>query len=100
MKNWEINVFHTDHEEFVAWVRFGDFGSKIADIHLNKTWRWFKPPDNHEIRKSAFHEVCEVLLHPLKYLGESRFLTDSEMEPAVHDVIHVLENLLIGNGDE
>ena len=100
LKNWEINIFHTDHESFIAWSSFGKFAGKIVDIHLNKIWRWQKPPDNYEIRKCAFHEVCEILLRPVAYLGECRYLSDSEMSPAIHDIIHILENALWGKNNK
>ena len=65
----------------------------MVSVCLSKTWDNVEPTD-FEIRKSAFHEACEVLLYPLRYLAEARFLTDSEIDPEVHNVIRTLENVL------
>ena len=43
---------------------------------------------------SAFHEVCEIMLFPLRYLGECRFLTETEIDPEVHRLIRTFENVI------
>ncbi len=92
LNNWDVNFYHTDDEgSCLAWTAF-NFEGKLVDSHLNKKWPERMKPTPYEIRKTAFHEVCEVLLFPIRYLGECRFLTNSEMEPEVHNVINVLEN--------
>ena len=92
LHNWELTFYHQEKSENLAWLTT-NYDAKYASFSLNKTWRWQKPPDDYEIRKCGFHEACELLLFPIKHLGECRYLTDSEIAPAVHDVIHIMENV-------
>ena len=92
LRNWEINYRHTKPPgDQKAWAALNHQGRQ-CDLCLSSGWREAFPITNIEIRKTAFHEVCELLLYPMYYLAESRFLSESEMEPACHDVIHALQN--------
>ena len=96
LTRWEINFFHEESDDSLAAIKC-NFSAKAIDIIFNKTWNWTKPPDEHEIKKCGFHEACEVLLYPLRYLGECRFLSESEIDPATHEIIHILENVVWEN---
>lgn len=94
LTQWEVGFHHQENDQHLAWVTI-NHKSRFCAFYLNKTWRWKnQSPTDHEVKKTAFHEVCELLLHQIRYLGECRYLSDSEMEPAVHEVIHVLENMI------
>lgn len=98
LSRWEFSFFHCETDRHLAWSTINWEAHYVA-FHLNKTWRWKdQPPTSREVKKSAFHEVCEVLLFPIRYLGECRYLSESEMDPAVHEVIHVLEDVVWEDG--
>ena len=45
-----------------------------------------------DIYRTAFHEVCELLLHPLEHIGSCRYAQPEELEAARHAIIRTLEN--------
>lgn len=96
LKNWCVRYYHkkdSDSAPF-SWTNY-TYSGRAVDIFLNKVWA-----DKHnslveyELKQSAFHEVCEILLYPVRYLAECRFLTDSEIDPEIHNIIRTLESVL------
>lgn len=95
LKNWEIDYYHKkDKDESLSWVSF-NHDNRCANIYLGIEWPDNIHPTNYEVRKSAFHEITEILLHPIRYIGDCRYVNGpEEIEVAVHNVIRVLENTL------
>lgn len=94
LRNWEVKYYHKEEDDSIfSWCNFS-YSGRSADVCLNINWPEKVPITEYELKRSAFHEVCEILLYPLRYLGECRFLTDSEIDPEVHNVIRILENAL------
>ena len=96
LKNWQINYVHKKLEKARARTSFNCVGG-IATIFLNTNWDedatyYF---DVNDIRKSAFHEVCELLLGRLNNMVEQRYaLHGEDAEEEVHRIIRILENVL------
>ncbi len=64
---------------------------RVATLNLTPEW------DDHKIttvklKRSAFHEVCELLIARLGYIAEARFITSEETEEEGHAIIRRLEN--------
>jgi len=97
LKNWCVRYYHQDDGDdgTLASTSY-HYGSRVANIYLNRTWNDSIEVSNYELKQSAFHEVCEILLYPLRYLSESRFLAHGDIDTEVHNVIRVLESVLWG----
>lgn len=66
--------------------------SKIIIITLSTTWYNLEPTPK-RIRKSAFHEICEVLLNKLCLIALSRYFNPDDLESESHSVIRIMENI-------
>ena len=76
----------------LARVVYCPLANYAYEITLNKTW--LREPTTKLLKTSAFHEVCHMLLHRLKVCGESRYITESEIDEAEHEIVRRLENLM------
>lgn len=69
-----------------------DIVGRIVTITLNKSW----PKEDYSlerIQKSAFHEVCELLLGRLSVIGQYKQSRTDEFEEEIHNIIRILENV-------
>jgi len=92
--DWEINLYHKklDEEDKDSMAITSCYNKgKRSDITLNIEWDEDKPSEI-EIKKCAFHEICEVLYYPIAFMAEARFLADGEIETETHRLIRILEN--------
>lgn len=66
----------------------------VATIVLNTVWDDV-PPTNIDLERCAIHELLEIMLNPLRILGESRYNVDEvDMEYESHRVIRKLVEVL------
>lgn len=98
LHGWSVKILHTsiENDDALAWCN-AQYDQRIATICLPKIWdahREANEPTDKFIRKQAFHEVCELLVHRLWYLGKCRYVDESEFEEARHEIIRILENVL------
>ena len=97
LKDFRIDIEHRS----VDWLDDAYAGSSVnaearmATILLTLDWVDCEVTEA-QLRKSALHEVCEIMLHPLKNLAETRFIRHEEVGEAVHVVIRRLENAFTG----
>jgi len=92
LMDWRIDIYLRDLEKDTAAEVQMDFSSKVASITLSDThpFPWHKKV----LDRTAFHEVCEILLSELGYMA-TLYVKGSEVEEAVHKVIRTLENCVI-----
>lgn len=91
LKGWSVIFLH---EKLGGEYRAScsvDIAGRIATIRLAIDYSWV-PVTCHDVRQSAFHEVCELLLYRLRYIGECRYLQPEEIPEEVHNIIRILEN--------
>lgn len=96
LKNWQINYVHKKLEDSRASTSFNCVGG-IATIFLNTNWdeKASYEFDVNDVRKSAFHEICELLLGRLNNMVEQRYgLHVQDIEEEIHRIIRILENVL------
>jgi len=91
LKNWEISIKHKklpseDRAETITRVV-----DRIASIVLNE--QWLIEPTENNIKKTAFHEICEVLLARIDFCMVDAVRRDEQHE-ARHELIRILENIL------
>lgn len=89
--NWEINIqFQAPTDEYVgqdvmAWTMWSP-ESSAAMIGLVPRWLTIQPTEG-EVRKAAFHEVCELLFNELR----DNLLPNVSADKMVHQLIRRLE---------
>jgi hypothetical protein len=101
LTDWRVTFIHGSNpcgKPCLAWYR-GEVEGRFCEIGLAPDWS----PDKITVsglKKSAFHEVLEVLLCPLAWIAECRFAREEEIPEATHAVIRRFENLFYGKGKE
>lgn len=98
LTEWEVFFVFSPDEDGCRASCYTKHFDKICHLALNKRPDLCEPPNEISIRKSAFHEVCELLLSSLTFIAldeeipytERKGLTESES----HAVIRRMENAL------
>lgn len=90
---WDWRIGHGEREgedvDALAWATWGD-ESGIAAIRLGKEWKE-DPITREMLSRTAFHEVCEILLQELDGMARSDH-RDEKVTAATHRIIRRLEN--------
>ena len=98
LKSWTMAYeFSDDYSEdwendSLAMLRWNT-GARRATIWLNENW----PEDEiscFQIRRSAFHEVFELLLADLVSIARDRFVFEKAIESEIHRIVRTLENVV------
>lgn len=81
----------TKGDDCAAWVSW-DYVGKIATVGLSVK----KCDDDNieDIKRHAFHEICEILLCPLERHAENRKWNESCYRSEAHNIIRILENTI------
>ena len=92
--DWEFSFCHrfSGNDDTVRGSCYASHAGRVATLYFAPKWDY--KPDESEIRRVAFHEVCEVLTAPLCVMAESRYVMPDEVEAANHYIIRVLENTI------
>ena len=95
LTDWEIHVFHEEwgNEDSRAYNRC-NYTGRVASISLAPEWN--TRPVSGEIERTAFHEIFEVLLAPLTTCAFGRFVTEDEIDEAIHYIVRTMENVMLG----
>lgn len=92
LRNWEVEFGHAEDDTAMAYTKFNVPNRNIT-IVLATDWGERKVT-NEELNKTAFHEVCEVLLLKVRYIADARYIHDEDIGSEIHDVIRILENVV------
>jgi len=87
---WEINYVFVADDSSRAWVGAEDLEDRLVLIGLAKAWDI--RPDAKNLRRSAFHEVCELLVMRYFLLAQERSTNYKDIMEENHNVIRTLEN--------
>jgi len=94
LKDWRIEF---SNEEYVGggarasiWFNCSD---RAAHIYLEPAWCDEALSDKN-LRLSAFHEVCEILIAPLRDKCSAREYSENDLSEAGHTIIRILESVL------
>jgi len=94
LTNWEIMFRHNpEDDETDRALCYIEPQSHIATLVLPHSWYSVEPSD-YLIRRSAFHEVMEILLAEINILANERFTSRDKLETAIHSFIRVMENIV------
>lgn len=88
--DWEFNFDHKVMPNERADCYY-DIPGKVVTLGLSTTWDYI--PKKNEIKKCAFHEVCELMLCQLQNFATAFYKT-SIVEEQAHYVIRTLENTI------
>lgn len=94
LNNWKIYLVHEDTQKELdagAWCSWNVEG-RAATIGLSIDWGNHTIPTPYEIKRMAFHEVCEMMLAPMNDLAASRLWDQYSYDSEKHNVIRILEN--------
>ena len=86
MKDWEVIVRHKALIKNSRGACHSNFVDRVTVVGLNPDWGETEVT-NDNIRKTAFHEVTEILTSQLVALCEARFVTQDEISTANHYLI-------------
>lgn len=93
-KIWTVKISLVKVDGDIAGQCWWKYSGKIARIVLNTEL----PEDDYDdesIRRTAFHEVCELLLAETSSIAQARFnVCEEDHKRATHCVIRVLETVL------
>lgn len=100
MKAWEIRILHEQNEGGLA-STWADVRARKATIRLSPDWGDDDPVTEDAVRKTAFHEVCELFIWGLGALARARDRNtlDDEIEEQEHIIIRTLENVIFKGMD-
>jgi hypothetical protein len=90
---WEVNFEHKLYLYNAQSVCITNQQGRTCTIALATEWIALKPTDL-EIRKAAFHEVCELLLSRLNTFAKYRFVRESQIDEESHNLIRILERVV------
>lgn len=89
LKSYEPIFRHDDRHHGTLATLEAETGSRNAVFTLKVKWPF--PATTSEIKKCAFHETCELLLHELREAIDAR-VPRRDTDDLVHTVIRQLEN--------
>ena len=93
LMGWEVNFLHKLYLYNAQAVCITDQQGRTCTMAIATEWIALKPTD-FEIRKAAFHEVCELLLSRLNTFAKYRFVRESQIDEESHNLIRILERVL------
>ena len=97
LNEWEVEYQHLLVEGCYAQCEY-DYMSMSARLKLSVDWRE-RPITDIALRKTAMHEICELLLAKLVVLANSRFIDHDSIDSEIHSIIHRIQNIVL-NGRE
>ena len=95
--DWTVYFSHVEECPNTLASMTANIPNRGATINLGLDWSG-EGISVGQLRETAFHEVFELLLARLSYLGECRFLQDEEIPEERHNIIRRFENLFYGKG--
>ena len=90
---WEVYFEHEQYLSNAQAVCITDQQGRTCTMALATEWVALKPTDL-EVRRAAFHEVCELLLSRLNTFAKHRFVRESQIDEESHNLIRILERVL------
>ena len=96
LRSWDVSYLHENGKVDVTWAGWCNTSwlDRTATLGLAKTWNI--RPEKYEVRKTAFHEVCELLLSRLHIEAiVDRCLTEKDnIAEQRHAIIRRLEHAI------
>ena len=95
---WHVFFYHVVLDEFEDCATCSiDLMDRICTIRLNKDW---EEATVKEIRRVAFHEVCELLFARIEEISNGRGYNSIDAREEVHNLINTLEKVIYNDRQE
>jgi hypothetical protein len=65
---------------------------RVATINLAP--RWNIEPTEQQLKKTAFHEICELFLARINILARDRYCNEENIDEEIHNIVRTLENVI------
>lgn len=91
LKNWKVVLLHEDTEERGLADINSNISGYISTCKLSVNWPKCEY-SKYQIRKTAFHECIHLLLARYAVAAKCRFINESELDEADHELVRILEN--------
>jgi len=88
--NYEVFYSHAADENGTAFAWTNQDGRNCT---IGLAFDWDEKPKANELKRSAFHEICEVMISPLSDITTKLYNRDF-VAGKVHDIIRRLENTI------
>jgi hypothetical protein len=98
LKGWQLHYSHEETDEGARAEILADPTSRIAVITLNTNWASDVITD-HMLKKTAFHEMMELVLGTLGTYAVC-YVNSTLVEEEMHRVISIMENVLFPKYDK
>jgi hypothetical protein len=93
LKGWRIDFFHLKLENNDRGQARVNISGRCVSIMFGKEWDG--ECKDFDIKQTAFHEVCELLLWKLADMAHTKVFTNRDsITEETHSVIRILENVL------
>jgi hypothetical protein len=93
LRIWSVHYQHCRLKDYA--MTSTNYTGMVAAIALNTEWDdEVRPLNNHQLAKTAKHEVIHLLLAKLSALGDSRCVTRDELDQAEHELVRKLEHII------
>ncbi len=94
LHEWEVCYDWKDLPSGMVAEYYPNYKGRFVVFALSKEIEPYDRTLEAEIKETAFHEICELMLVPLRSQIVWRGYDEAEMESATHAVIHRLYRLL------
>ena len=90
---WNVFYYFEELDEYCFANCTCDLGGRVCAIRLNTKF----PEQDYSVinlKKTAFHEVCEMLFSRIVTINNARYVGSDEIGEEVHNLIRIFENKL------
>lgn len=100
LRNWEIAFKHEKYDDSNYATTQYNWVSGWANIYLEVDWGKDHPVTKAELKRTALHEVLEIVLAPLYALTQEEGIFPRRAEGAAHDIIRRMENVFFNDEED
>lgn len=93
---WAIHFVHEKLDDMFAETRMNN-SSHVAVVVLSTDWGGDHVTEK-QLNRTAFHEVLHLVFNNLTTEAKSRYSSEYDIDRAEHEVIRILENLVVTVG--
>lgn len=92
LTDWQVHFLHEGKNNDVFARCYINVAGRVATLELQKDWDGDKV-SMAQVRRSARHEVGELLLLPLEVMAKDRFVSEAHISETQHGIVRRLEKL-------
>jgi len=92
---WDVSFKHDGEKNDRGWLGWCSTNcvGRSATIGLCKDWKGVEI-DDYQVKRTAFHEVCELLMSRFDTIARTRIIGPDEIDEERHNIIRIMENMI------